>query len=155
MRTSPLAVAAAIAAVAFTSPAHAQTGALRVVRVTPTGDAGPTQQISVAFDRPVAGSLDRSVDPATIVHIEPAVRGRLEWRDPVTIRLTPSAPLTGGARYTVTVSNSFRAMDGSTLAEPYQFTFRVHGPLLLAGEPYAGSDHVEPTQRFALVYSSL
>ena len=154
MRTSLLAVAATIAAVAFTSSAHAQTGSLRVVRVTPTGDAAPTQQISVAFDRPVAGSLDRSVDPATIFHIEPAVRGRLEWRDPVTIRLTPAAPLTGGARYTVTVSNSFRAMDGSSLAEPYQFTFRVHGPLLLAGAPYAGSDHVEPTQRFALVYSS-
>ncbi|HKN68631.1 MAG TPA: Ig-like domain-containing protein, partial [Gemmatimonadaceae bacterium] len=154
MRTSLLAVAGTIAAVAFTSSARAQTGTLRVVRVTPTGDAGPTQQISVAFDRPVAGSLDRSVDPASIFHVEPAVRGRLEWRDPVTIRLTPSAPLPGDARYTVTVSNNFRAMDGSALAEPYQFTFRVHGPLLLGGTPVTGSDHVEPNQRFALVYSS-
>src|SRR5689334_11520696 len=147
MRTSLL--AAAIAAVAFTSPAEAQMGTLRVVRVTPTADAGPMQQISVAFDRPVAGSLDRSVDPATIFRVEPAVRGRLEWRDPVTIRLTPAVPLTAGARYTVTIANSFRAMDGSALTEPYQFTFRVHGPLLLGGTPGAGSDHVEPNQRFA------
>ena len=152
MRTSLL--AAAIATVALTTPARAQMGTLRVVRVTPTGDAGPMQQISVAFDRPVAGSLDRSVDPATIFRIEPAVRGRLEWRDPVTIRLTPAAPLAPGARYTVTLSNDFRAMDGSALAQPYQFTFRVHGPLLLGGTPGAGSDHVEPKQRFALVYSS-
>jgi uncharacterized protein YfaS (alpha-2-macroglobulin family) len=149
-------LAAAIAAVVLTPPARAQIGTLRVVRATPTADAGPMQQISVAFDRPVAGSLDRSVDPATIFHIEPAVRGRLEWRDPVTIRLTPAAPLTSGARYTIAVSNNFRAMDGSALAEPYQFTFRVHGPLLLAGTPVSsgGGDHVEPNQRFALVYSS-
>src|SRR3954447_8249976 len=149
-------LAAAIAAVVLTPPARAQMGTLRVVRATPTADAGPMQQISVAFDRPVAGSLDRSVDPATIFHIEPAVRGRLEWRDPVTIRLPPAAPLTSGTRYTITVSNNFRAMDGSALAEPYQFTFRVHGPLLLAGTPVSagGGDHVEPNQRFALVYSS-
>src|SRR3982751_4222332 len=105
MRT-PLLVAA-IAAVALTPPARAQMGTLRVVRATPTATAGPMQQISVAFDRPVAGSLDRSVDPATIFHIEPAVRGRLEWRDPVTIRLTPSAPLAPDAQYTVTVSSAF------------------------------------------------
>src|SRR3954465_3757872 len=149
-------LAAAIAAVALTPPARAQIGTLRAVRALPPADAGPMQQISVAFDRPVAGSLDRSVDPSTIFHIEPAVRGRLEWRDPGTIRLTPPAPLTSGARYTITVSNNFRAMDGSALAEPYQFTFRVHGPLLLAGTPVSsgGGDHVEPNQRFALVYSS-
>jgi hypothetical protein len=155
MRT--LLFAATIAAVAFTSPARAQTGTLRVVRATPTADAGPMQQISVAFDRPVAGSLDRSVDPATIFRIEPAVRGRLEWRDPVTIRLTPAAPLASGTRYTITVSNNFRAMDGSALAEPYQFTFRVHGPLLLGGTPVSlggASDQVELNQRFSLVYST-
>ena len=154
MRT-PL-LAAVVAAVALIQPARAQTSTLRVVRVTPTGDAGPMPQISVAFDRPVAGSLDRSVDPATIFRIEPAVRGRLEWRDPVTIRLTPAAPLAAGGRYTVTLTNSFRAMDGSALSEPYQFTFRVHGPLLLTGTPVpaSGPDHIEPTQRFAVVYSS-
>src|SRR5689334_18353524 len=155
MRTSLL--AAAIAAVAFTSPARAQVGTLRVVRVTPTGDAGPMPQISVAFDRPVAGSLDRSVDPATIFRIEPAVRGRLEWRDPVTIRLTPAAPLAAGSSYIVSIGNTFKAMDGSALAEPYRFVFRVHGPMLLTGSPVYSRgviDHVTPTQRFSLVYSS-
>src|SRR5262245_13687196 len=72
---------------------------LRVIRSTPGADASPLAEISVSFDRPVAGSLDHSVDPATIFRIEPAVRGRLEWRDPVTIRLRPSATLTAGATY--------------------------------------------------------
>src|SRR3954467_10002649 len=132
-------LAAAIAAVVLTPPARAQIGTLRVVRATPTADAGPMHQTSVAFDRPVAGSLDRSVDPATIFHIEPAVRGRLEWRDPVTIRLTPRAPLAPDGRYTVTVSNTFRAMDGSALPEAYRFSFRAYGPQLLTGSP-VGAD---------------
>src|SRR3954451_25175507 len=151
-------LAAAIAAVVLTPPARAQIGTLRVVRATPTADAGPMQQISVAFDRPVAGSLDQTVDPATIFHIEPAVRGRLEWRDPVTIRLTPAAPLAPGARYTVTVTTDFRAMYGSTLAEPYHFTFRAHGPLLLTGSPVGPSgmnwDHLTPNEQLSVVYSA-
>ncbi|HUF27256.1 MAG TPA: MG2 domain-containing protein [Gemmatimonadaceae bacterium] len=131
---------------------------LRVIRVTPAGDASPTSRISVTFDRPIAGSLDRTVDPATVLRIDPAVPGKLEWRDPVTIRLTPSAPLTPGARYTVTVANDFRAMDGSRLAEPHRFTFRAQGPTLLTGSPVAAdiqrARHVAPNQRFELVYSA-
>src|SRR5437660_7349716 len=100
MRPLLPAVVTVLATATFVLPVQvlqAQASTLRVVRTTPAvgSGAGPMQDISIAFDRPVAGSLDRSVDPATIFHIEPAVRGRLEWRDPVTIRLTPSAPLAG------------------------------------------------------------
>src|ERR1051325_13475 len=110
-------------------------GPLRVIRVTPAGDASPMAPITVTFDRPVAGSLDRTVAPSGLLRVEPAVRGTVEWRDPVTLRLQPKAPLTPGATYTVTVSNSFRAMDGSALAEPHRFTFRAQGPTLLGGTP--------------------
>jgi hypothetical protein len=36
---------------------------LKVLRVSPGSDAPPTTAVTVTFDRPVAGSLDRSVDP--------------------------------------------------------------------------------------------
>src|SRR5712671_7404583 len=91
-------------AIAAASPAGAQSGAtLRIVRVSPSDDASPGSTISVSFDRPVAGSLDRSVDPTTIMSVQPAVRGKMEWRDPVTIRLTPATPLAAGTRFTVTI----------------------------------------------------
>src|SRR5690349_1562540 len=114
MRSARLAL---VLAALITSAPVAHTNAqnpspLRVIRSTPAGDAVPTAEISVTFDRPVAGSLDRSVDPTTIFRVEPAVRGRLEWRDPVTIRLRPADALTPGTRYTVTVANGFHAMDG-------------------------------------------
>ena len=157
MPSARLAFAFAVLTTALVAHAHAQSPSpLRVIRSTPTGDAIPTAEISVTFDRPVAGSLDRSVDPATILSIEPTLRGRMEWRDPVTIRVRPADALTAGTRYTVTVANSFRAMDGSALAEPYRFTFRGQGPLLLAGNPVSAGEHAQhiaPNQRFELVYS--
>src|SRR5687768_346587 len=82
---------------------------LRVIRHEPDETASPTSVITVTFDRPVAGALDYSVDADTVVRIEPAPRGRLEWRDPVTVRFTPAAPLPYGSRYTVTVRDNFRA----------------------------------------------
>jgi hypothetical protein len=142
--------------------AHAQSsGPLRVIRASPTSDATVLSTITVTFDRPVAGSLDRTVDASTILHVEPAIPGKLEWRDPVTIRLTPSPLLAPGQEYRVTVANNFKAMDGSTLAVPYVFTVRVGGPLLLVGAPVNASGpegphetHVTPNQKFQLVYSS-
>ena len=156
MPSARLALALAVLATCV-ADTHAQSPSpLRVIRSSPTGSAVPTAEITVTFDRPVAGSLDRSVDAATIFRIDPAVRGRLEWRDPVTIRLRPNDALTAGTRYTVTVANTFRAMDGSALAEPYRFTFRAQGPVLLAGTPVSADErarHVTPNQRFELVYS--
>ena len=132
---------------------------LRVLRTTPAGSASPTAELTVVFDRPVAGSLDYSVDPRTIVRVDPAIPGRLEWRDPITIRLLPAHALSPGTRYTVTVATGFHAMDGARLAEPYTFTFRVRGPTLLAGAPADAppdtvARFVTPTTRFELVWSA-
>jgi len=168
MRSSAVALLLLTITAACPASAFAQRDTpLRVVRVTPTDDATPLARITVTFDRPVAGSLDRTVDATTILRVTPAIPGKLEWRDPVTIRLTPSALLTPGTEYTVTVANNFRAMDGSALPEPHRFTFRVRGPTLLTGFPvgppdtgqraYRGvprAEHVVPNQKFELVYST-
>src|SRR5665647_1412764 len=130
---------------------------LRVLRATPADTAGRAARIEITFDRPVAGSLDRSVDPRTIISVRPAVPGRLEWRDPVTIVLTPSALLRPATAYTVTVSRNFQAMDGSRLAAPYSFSFRVRGPVLVGGSPAAIKKvphYLTPTSGFALVYDA-
>ena len=102
---------------------------------SPSGEASPTTAVTVTFDRPVAGSLDRTVDPGAMFAIAPAIAGAVDWRDPVTLRFRPAAPLTPNTSYTVTVANSFAAMDGSRLREPFAFTFRVRGPRVLAGSP--------------------
>ena len=159
-------IAAMLAFVLVSAPAvlgaQVRNQALHVIRATPSGVASPVDQITVTFDRPVAGSLDRTVDPATILKIEPAVPGRVEWRDPMSIRFTPTSALRPGTSYMVTVGTNFRAMDGTALAEPYVYTFRARGPTALAGLPVMPSDpmrqnvarHVLLDQRFEVVYSA-
>src|ERR1041384_641992 len=120
MLSSRVLLLVAAAAVATDGPPP-----LRVIRTTPAGSADPASAITVTFDRPVAGSLDRTVDPKTVLALEPEVRGVWDWRDPVTVRFRPAAPLHAGLTITVTVRSGVTAMDGSALAEPYRFSFRV------------------------------
>ena len=113
---------------------------LHVLRASPQGVAAPTATITVAFDRPVAGGLDRAVDPAGLLSIEPAIEGTLDWRDPVTLRFRPAAPLPSNTEFTVTVGEGVTAMDGARLEEPYRFSFQVRGPRVLAGSPAGSGD---------------
>src|SRR5262245_27019732 len=128
---------------------------LHVLRATPTGDASPGSAVTVSFDRPVAGSLDRTVDPERIFEISPRIAGRLEWRDPITIRFVPAALLTPGTAYTVTIKPDFEAMDGSRLEQPYSFEFRVRGPeVLTSSVATRNSSYLTPDAKFALVVSA-
>src|ERR1041384_5438461 len=130
---------------------------LKVIRATPEGSADPGAVVAVTFDRPVAGSLDRAVDPEAVLVLVPQIPGTFEWRDPVTVRFRPAAPLQAALTITVTVRPGVTAMDGSTLAEPYRFSFRVSGPRVLAGSP-ARPGHVArflaPDARFTLALSA-
>jgi uncharacterized protein YfaS (alpha-2-macroglobulin family) len=128
---------------------------LRVLRATPTSEAGPASIVTVSFDRPVAGSLDRTVDPAPIFSIAPRIEGKLEWRDPITLRFTPNSLLEPGTSYTVTLAPTFEAMDGSRLEAPFQYTFRVRGPEVLATSVSRGdAQYYPPDPKFSLVVSA-
>jgi len=130
---------------------------LHVLRALPTGSVAPNAQIRVTFDRPVAGSLDYTVDPKTVLHLSPAASGKLEWRDPVTVVFTPLRPLSPATDYTVTVDTTFHAMDGARLERPYTFSFRVAGPRLIGGNPVsagASSTDLRPNTKFDLAWSS-
>jgi hypothetical protein len=65
--------AAALFVSAFTAPGQEP---LKILRTAPAEEAAPTSVVTVTFDRPVAGSLDRTVDPKVIFTIDPAVKPR-------------------------------------------------------------------------------
>ncbi|PYP43047.1 MAG: hypothetical protein DMD43_00600 [Gemmatimonadetes bacterium] len=152
MLSSRLLLLVAAAAVATDGPPP-----LRVIRATPAGSADPASAVTVTFDRPVAGSLDRTVDPKTVLALEPEVAGVWDWRDPVTVRFRPAAPLHAGLTITVTVRSGVTAMDGSALAEPYRFSFRVSAPRVLGGSPAGpglSARFLPSGARFTLVLSA-
>src|SRR3989441_13052421 len=147
----------AVVTLATRSPVVSSSTPLGFLRATPTDRAAATTIVAVTFDRPVAGSLDASVDPTRIFPIPPAVTGRVEWRDPITLRFTPAAPLSPATEYTVTVGNDFAAMDGSRLEKPYSFTFRVHGTIPLAGTPAGPNEQgrfLKPDAQFEVIWST-
>lgn len=59
--------------------------------------------------------------------------------------LTPSGLLSAATRYTVTVGKSFQAMDGSRLAVPYSYSFRVRTHVIRASASANRSDEVRVT----------
>ncbi|HEX8694584.1 MAG TPA: MG2 domain-containing protein [Longimicrobium sp.] len=130
---------------------------LGVLRTAPDEPAEPDAVVSVTFDRPVAGGLDEAVDAQALFRIEPAVAGKAEWRDPVTLRFTPAAPLRPGATYRVSVANTFRAMDGSRLPRPLRFSFRVEEARVLTGHPvgpHGTNRFLSPAPRFRVLLTS-
>ncbi|HEX8319173.1 MG2 domain-containing protein [Longimicrobium sp.] len=135
-----------------------QTGpVLGVLRTAPDSAAQPGDVVTVTFDRPVAGGLEEMVSAESLFRIEPAVPGKAEWRDPVTLRFTPAAPLRPGTTYTVTIANDFAAMDGARLPRPHRFSFRVRGPTVLTGYPvgpHAAPQFLEREPRFFVLVSS-
>jgi uncharacterized protein YfaS (alpha-2-macroglobulin family) len=152
MVSTRLALIAALGASAVSPDAT-----LHVLRVSPRQSGEVTEDVMITFDRPVAAALDSTVDPSAIFRITPRVAGRLEWRDPVTIRFHPLAPLPAGVTYTVRVADTFRAMDGSRLAEPYTFSFRVRGPVILDAWPvnrWNSPAYLTPDTRLTLLVAA-
>jgi len=130
---------------------------IRVLRHSPPDTARPGDVITISFDRPVVGSLDRTPDAARLVSIEPTLDARIQWRDPATLRIIPAAPLVPGSRYRVRVANDFEAIDGGRLAAPYQFTILTKGPALVGGLPplYAQRTALlDPNGKLLLTYST-
>jgi uncharacterized protein YfaS (alpha-2-macroglobulin family) len=114
---------------------------LRVMRVYPAGDADPRAAITITFDRPIVADLESALAPSRILQMEPNIAGRVEWRDPVTLRFVPAAPLVAGAEYHITLSDEFAAIDGSRLQRPHRFTVRVRPPRVLGGFPLGTGTH--------------
>ncbi len=90
----------------------------------PTGEVSDDLVITVDFSKPMVRStqfgthLEKS--PITIA---PAIAGQTWWEDDTKLNFKASETLKGSREYTVTVPQSLRALDGSTLAKAYTFQF--------------------------------
>ena len=109
-------------------------GALQVAQVLPADDSSGVDAdlvITVIFNRPVvplgvAEAADTLPQPLAFA---PAVQGKGEWLNTSIYVFRPDPALQGGTTYTVTVSD-LTAVDGSTLAEPFAWSFTTAAPLV-------------------------
>src|SRR5215207_1541847 len=142
---------------AISSPAAAQApraDVLRVLRFHPSALAEPLDSIVVAFDHPVAPQLDRSVDPVTVVRMDPAVRTIAYWRDPSTIVVRFTEPLPYDARYRVTLAPALRSEAGVALAAEQAREIRVRRARVLGLVPSSVRGVADSLQRPLALYEA-
>ncbi len=108
-------------------------GGLEVSQVLPAADSTgvePDSVITVIFNRPVV-PLTIAEDSSTLpqpLSFSPAVQGKGEWINTSIYQFHPDPALQGGTAYTVTVSGDLTAVDGSTLAQPFSWSFTTAAP---------------------------
>jgi len=122
----------------------------RVLRVTPTAgmsEAPRATPVLVFFDRPIvplaALSAGEAVASAAPARIDPSVAGRGRWLNTATWAFYPAPALRGATRYTVTVPAGLRAVDGSTLADPYTARFMTVRPAVARVTPAGGTVYAD------------
>jgi uncharacterized protein YfaS (alpha-2-macroglobulin family) len=129
-----------------------------VVFASPQGETEDASEVTVVFNRPMrplelAG--EESNPPATIVRAtgggktEP-VPGAFRWLGTHALIFAPASPLLRASEYTVNVPAGTRAEDGSSLDEPYTFTFQTRRPTLVRTDPFEGATRLVPQQTFTL-----
>jgi len=84
----------------------------------------PHHALVVKFDQPVAPAAWRPGATPRGIKIIPAVAGRYDWPDSMTLRFTPAKPWAEGY-YSLTIDSTFSSRDGTHLDRPLNRRFGI------------------------------
>ena len=130
-----------------------KSGPVEVVYAAPRGESDGQVEVSVSFDRAMV-ALGADADRAQgVLQIEPAVEGRARWVGSQTLVFEPRAALPMATDFRVRVAQETRALDGNTLAQPFEFTFATPAPALVRSEPADGARGVDRKQWIELYFN--
>jgi len=90
----------------------------------PQGNAHSTALIQVTFD-----TLMDTASVEANMHIDPPLEGRFIWNG-AQMAYKPTAVLTPGASYTVTIDSGARSAEGRQLSEAQRWSFTVRMPII-------------------------
>jgi uncharacterized protein YfaS (alpha-2-macroglobulin family) len=100
--------------------------------------------------RPLDLAGDEAPSPAIL---KPDVKGRWQWVGTNALLFVPDVRLPRATDFTVTVPAGTRALDGSTLAKPYELTFSTARPAIARIEPGSRSEDLKPDTRFLIRFN--
>ncbi|MFC1643420.1 hypothetical protein ACFL5O_12195, partial [Myxococcota bacterium] len=96
----------------------------RVVFSAPKGQAPGAGEISIVFSRPVRSLELAEHESPPPVAIEPSIAGRWQWIGTHALSFVPErGRLPGATEFQVEVPAQTRALDGTSLGQPYRFAF--------------------------------
>ena len=95
-------------------------------------DSVPAANAESAPDQPLQLHFDQAMDQASVaaaLKISPAAPFQLSWRDPKTLTISFSQPLSRGQAYLLTLDGSAAAADGATLGDSFRLPFNITAAL--------------------------
>lgn len=103
-----------------------------VVSAAPQGETTQAGEIAVVFNRPLRGletEGDEAAVPARLESVSGAApKGHWQWMGTQAFVYVPDGALPAASQFRVTVPAGTRALDGSTLAAAYTFSFSTPRP---------------------------
>ncbi|MBL8134590.1 MAG: Ig-like domain-containing protein, partial [Anaerolineae bacterium] len=133
----------------FGASGQGEGGELRVTDVLPAPDSldiATDSTITVIFNRPVVPlglASDSGLDLPDPLRFEPPLAGVGEWLNTSIYLFRPEMALGGGLNYAVSVDPALTALDGSTQAEPFTWTFKTSPPEVIEFVPSSGTERVD------------
>jgi len=126
-----------------------------ILSIGPTGAQERAVQAVVVFDRPmVALSALDAPGSEPPLSCGPGLSGRARWAGTSTAVWVPSGhrfPMASSITCSVPIGT--RAVDGSVLAQPLDFTFETPPPQITSSTPSNKAHHVDPAKPLLLVFN--
>ncbi len=114
----------------------------------PGAELSLNSRITLYFNQP----MDRSSVEAALQ--QPRVEGELTWQDDLTLTFQPNIPLTPDSELTLRVETSARSLEGQTLREPVEVSYKAVGFLQIAQQlPESGTDEVDPSSAVLVTFN--
>ncbi|WP_373048020.1 MG2 domain-containing protein [Vulgatibacter sp.] len=126
-------------------------GALAVVVARPQGEAEGSFHPTITFSRPIVALQEVDGQQLQPAQIAPAVAGTWKWLGSTTAEFVPASQLPYATTFEVTVPAGLRALDGSTLGEPYRFSFSTPRPVVQTIHPPPGHRWLDTLPKFTLI----
>ncbi|HET8539946.1 MAG TPA: alpha-2-macroglobulin family protein [Anaeromyxobacter sp.] len=129
-------------------------GEIAVVAARPQGPVEGDVRPTITFTKPVVamGSVEQEKGLPTPIRVDPPIDGEWRWLGSATTELVPRARVPWGTSFTVTVPGGLRAVDGSTLPEPFTFQFETPRPRVQDVDPEPRWRWLAPRQAIALTF---
>lgn len=131
----------------------APAGPLAVIFAAPRGETTEAAEISVVFSKPMRALGLGPSDPPPPISIRPAAKGAFHWIGSTTLRFDAEEPLALATTYSVEIPAGTRALDGTSLAEPFVLAFTTPRVAAIASHPAEGTTGVAPSEDIKLRFN--
>ncbi len=129
------------------------TGPFRVVFGSPQGEISEPGEITLVFNRPVRALELAGEEKNPPAVLKPQVPGRFQWVGTSALQFVPDTHLPRATQFTVEVPAGLRALDGSSLEQPYRLEFSTARPKLAEILPYRRFQNLKPDTTFELRFN--